>query len=281
MIYTLNGAAQVMRLLHREKISHPCTSQHRYTVTVECYAKQESQKSGGGEHSGDDEFRTFLKTLAAQNNMKVAVEECRSSSAPDAEQDYDDTWDEVMEELEDPWMMFPSAPETDLDSVEAQGSGRSETNLGATSPVIGQADAVTIASSSTYSSPAVRITEEQMLQFVRQVKEDASTSSSVMVDRGAWEGTERDEWIASSRVVLLDVRERKDYTSSSRGIPGVLNIPVNELTGSIATALRTKTVVVFDSGDMRSLQACIRLSRVHKVEQVFLYEEQRKGTEAQ
>jgi len=78
------------------------------------------------------------------------------------------------------------------------------------------------------------------------------------------------------RMMIMRMVERRTMALVlERGIPGVLNIPVSELTGSLAAALRSKTVVVFDSGDMRSRQACIRLSRVHKVEKVLLYEDQR------
>jgi hypothetical protein len=53
-----------------------------------------------------------------------------------------------------------------------------------------------------------------MLQYMRQVQQDVIASSSGMREGGAWdEEAERDRWIASCSVVLLDVRDRQDYHS--------------------------------------------------------------------
>lgn len=47
------------------------------------------------------------------------------------------------------------------------------------------------------------------------------------------------------------------------------NIPLTGLTADAAQQWHSKTVVIVESGDFRSQQACTRLSQVFKLQSVF------------
>jgi len=204
-----------VRSLKDVYLLRPWPYRHCYTLSSSYFAEPDSHTKVGrnsGNEEEEDDIHSILKSLAAENNMKVAAVGESKWFAQDAEDD-EYTWDEIMEELEDPWMMFPPAPETGPGTQEATVTGPSRTQLSFNSDSTGHDGEVTNASP-TYSSPAVKITEQEMLQYMRQVQQDVIASSSGMREGGAWdEEAERDRWIASCSVVLLDVRDRQDYHS--------------------------------------------------------------------
>ena len=51
-------------------------------------------------------------------------------------------------------------------------------------------------------------------------------------------------------------------------MPSSINLPIHELTSEAAASLSGKHVVVLNSRDTRSLQACVRLARVFKLNKV-------------
>lgn len=68
---------------------------------------------------------------------------------------------------------------------------------------------------------------------------------------------------------IITTPQRFVLSSLSRHIPGAINIPLIELTGGAVSELKAASrVVVIGSDDMRSQQACVRLSKVYRLPEV-------------
>lgn len=103
-----------------------------------------------------------------------------------------------------------------------------------------------------------------------------SVRAGATVGAGSEEGCSAGSSSSSSSdangVLLLDVRSKGEFGGGH--VPGALNVPLDELRGSVAKslALEPRPLVVIGSGDVRSAQACVRLARVFGAPRVMHFE---------
>jgi|ERR1700693_4679542 rhodanese-related sulfurtransferase len=82
------------------------------------------------------------------------------------------------------------------------------------------------------------------------------------VEEPAWiDAVELQQRIASGdAIVLVDVRQRKEYTSRPGHLPGAINVPLGDLAGRTADlAARRQAVVLVCKTDRRSARAAAAL----------------------
>lgn len=171
----------------------------------------------GSDSGGGEKEHPLSEVLQAARDLgyKVVYEE---EEAED--------WDDILEDLDDPWMREPSA-DLALEGL-VPSIGASESSVGGEQTT----------AASPYSAEAGF--EEVSASDVRELQAECDAA-----------------------VVLLDVRSSLEF--DTRSIPGAMHVPLKELTREAALALAEGgvTVVVVGSGDHRSQQAAVRLKAVY------------------
>eukprot|EP00955_Chlamydomonas_euryale_P111962 366101-Chlamydomonas_euryale.AAC.2 len=242
-----------------------------------------------------------------------------SASLPNVRLEFDDqgdefeSWDDIMDELEDPWMMHPVSageavayavmcevlmharqvwvgvdmtckhyglqagqscsklhPLLPCSSVHVTGHiliQRLPARMHADSPepFAGMWDGEEVSSSGAPAGISAGASSYDSMQTVGYM--ELKTCVERWGNRGNI-GSEVDEAAA----VLLDVRSAEEFAASH--VPGSTNVPLNQLRGSCAAELAAppRPLLVVGSGDVRSAQACVRLSRVYGAMQVSHFE---------
>eukprot|EP00877_Chromochloris_zofingiensis_P009854 jgi/Chrzof1/5121/Cz15g12070.t1 len=149
--------------------------------------------------------------------------------------DDDDDWADVMEDLEDPWMRNPAVPEL-----------LEETGI----------DPSTIAAQM----------RQQQQPEPQQQGLPAGSLSVASVNQVELELLLKQPQPS----VLLDVRSEQEYKQGHH--PHAVNCPIEQLTADKSHAWKGRTVVVIDTQNHRSHQACVRLLKVHGLQDVRHYD---------
>jgi len=185
----------------------------------------------------EDDVAELMRDLASLPNVRLEF---------DDQGDEFESWDDIMDELEDPWMMHPVS----ADSPE---------------PFAGMWDGEEVSSSGAPAGISAGASSYDSMQTVGYM--ELKTCVERWGNRGNI-GSEVDEAAA----VLLDVRSAEEFAASH--VPGSTNVPLNQLRGSCAAELAAppRPLLVVGSGDVRSAQACVRLSRVYGAMQVSHFE---------
>eukprot|EP00192_Tetraselmis_astigmatica_P018264 CAMPEP_0117652214 /NCGR_PEP_ID=MMETSP0804-20121206/2508_1 /TAXON_ID=1074897 /ORGANISM="Tetraselmis astigmatica, Strain CCMP880" /LENGTH=260 /DNA_ID=CAMNT_0005458247 /DNA_START=79 /DNA_END=861 /DNA_ORIENTATION=+ len=160
-----------------------------------------------------------------------------------ADDEEEEAWDDILEDMDDPWMREPTAAPEILEQQAAE-----------VAAAAGGAGAVSQAEPSfAYSKDGgfVDIGVPELIELMNKRLEPLQ--------------------VQAPACTVIDVRSSMEF--SLRKLPSSINIPVKQLTRDAVSGFTTAAVVVVvGSGDDRSRQAVVRLTKVYRFTDVRHFE---------
>uniref|UniRef100_A0A7S0UPM4 Rhodanese domain-containing protein n=1 Tax=Polytomella parva TaxID=51329 RepID=A0A7S0UPM4_9CHLO len=222
-----------------------------------------SNKIKAQQYNNSQVYRKDLKAsndVSLDNHSRAEIASIASKLGyeviENSNDDEDETWDDAMEELEDPWMKNP-APSEALEhfsqDILKDGSGTSPSSpKTSSSRPIGEVVYVSLTD------------VEDLLKKNRLLKQ----KESLEIIQGKAEKPKEDF------VIVLDVRSPENIIDSAKlSFLDAWNVPINDLSKYAILLTMAKTVVVLGTEEsLLAAQACIRLTKVYRVQDVWFLE---------